>query len=86
MAAVKTAHLLIFTRQFSSMIASRLQLVDILNNLAQETPQRRLRVAIENISNDVQRGIDFGDALSYFHEYLMIFMSMWSGRDWSRGN
>ena len=66
MAAVKTAHLLIFTRQFSSMIASRLQLVDILNNLAQETPQRRLRIAIENISNDVQRGIDFGDALSYF--------------------
>ena len=34
MAAVKTSHLLIFTRQFSSMIASRLQLVDILNNLA----------------------------------------------------
>ena len=66
MAAVKTSHLLIFTRQFSSMIASRLQLVDILNNLAQETPQRRLRIAIETISNDVQRGVDFGDALSYF--------------------
>ena len=66
MAAVKTSHLLIFTRQFSSMIASRLQLVDILNNLAQATPQRRLRIAIETISNDVQRGVDFGDALSYF--------------------
>ena len=40
--------------------------MDILNNLAKETPQRRLRNAVEDISNDVQRGIDFGDALSYF--------------------
>ncbi len=66
MAAIKTAHLLIFTRQFSSMIGSRLQLVDVLENLAQETPQRRLRHAIEDVSEDVQRGVDFGDALAAF--------------------
>lgn len=66
MAAVKTTHLLIFTRQFASMIGSKLQLVDVLENLARETPQRRLRQAIEEVSDDVQRGIDFGDAMSYF--------------------
>ena len=66
MAAIKTTHLLIFTRQFASMISSRLQLVEVLKNLARETPQRPLRRAIEEISDDVQRGIDFGDALAYF--------------------
>ncbi|MDP6814043.1 MAG: type II secretion system F family protein [Alphaproteobacteria bacterium] len=66
MAAVKTTHLLIFTRQFASMIRSRLQLVDVLENLAMETPQRRLRTAVEDVSDDVQRGVDLGDALGGF--------------------
>ena len=66
MAAVKTTHLLIFTRQFASMIRSRLQLVDVLGNLALETPQRRLRNAIEDVTVNVQRGMDLGDALNGF--------------------
>jgi type IV pilus assembly protein PilC len=64
MASVSTSHLLIFTKQFASMIRSNLQLVDVLENLARDTPQRRLRQVIEDVSDDVQRGIDLGDSLA----------------------
>lgn len=66
MAAVKLSHLLIFTRQFSAMIGSQLQLVYVLQNLARETPQRRLRLTIEDVTDDVQRGVDLSDALAKF--------------------
>lgn len=63
MAGVKLSELLIFTNQFASMMRSQLPLVSVLENLAQETPQKDLREAIEDISEDVQNGVDFGDAL-----------------------
>ena len=66
MAAVKLSHLLIFTKQFSAMIGSQLQLVYVLQNLARETPQRRLRSTIEDVTDDVQRGVDLSDALAKF--------------------
>ncbi|PHS79503.1 MAG: hypothetical protein COB59_01530 [Rhodospirillaceae bacterium] len=64
MAAVKTSHLLIFTEQFSSMVKSSLQLVDVLDNLAKETPHKHLRQVVEAVSNDVKRGQDFSNALA----------------------
>ncbi|PCI40841.1 MAG: hypothetical protein COB46_05935 [Rhodospirillaceae bacterium] len=64
MAAVKTTHLLIFTEQFSSMMKSSLQLVDVLDNLAKETPQKHLRKVVEMVSRDVKHGLDFGDSLA----------------------
>lgn len=66
MAAVKLSHLLIFTKQFSAMIGSQLQLVYVLENLARETPQRRLRSTIEDVTDDVERGVDLSDALAKF--------------------
>ena len=64
MASVKLADLLIFTNQFASMMRSQLPLVDVLVNLARETPQKDLRACIEEISEDVENGVDFGDALA----------------------
>jgi MSHA biogenesis protein MshG len=64
MAAVKLTHLLIFTQQFGSMIRSNLPLVDVLENLARETPQKKLRLIIQDISDRVQHGADLGDALA----------------------
>ena len=61
---VNDTHLLIFTQQFSSMIRSNLQLVDVLDNLAKETPQKRLRQIIEDIAESVKHGVDLGDALA----------------------
>ncbi len=64
MAGVRITHLLIFTEQFASMIKSNLQLVEVLDNLASETPQKRLRETVEVISADVKKGADLGDALA----------------------
>ncbi len=66
MADVKISHLLIFTRQFAAMLKSKLQLVTVLANLARETPQRKLRLAIEDVVDEVNRGVDLGDALDIF--------------------
>ena len=60
------ANLLIFTNQFASMMQSQLQLVDVLDNLAKETPGKALREAVEEISADVRRGVDFGDTLANY--------------------
>lgn len=64
MAAVRDAHLLIFSHQLASMIRSNLQLVDVLDNLARETPQKRFRAIVEDVADRVKHGIDFGDALA----------------------
>ena len=57
-------NVLIFTQQFASMIRSNLPLVDVLDNLAAETPQRRLRASIDQIGLDVRHGMDLGDAMA----------------------
>ncbi|MBF0382721.1 MAG: type II secretion system F family protein [Magnetococcales bacterium] len=64
MAKVKTSDVLVFTNQFASMMRSQLSLVKVLENLARETPQKELRETIEDISESVQRGVDFGDCLA----------------------
>jgi type IV pilus assembly protein PilC len=64
MAAVRSLHVLIFTQQFASMIRSNLQLVDVLDNLAEETPQRPLREAIDAVCDDVRHGVDLGQAMA----------------------
>ncbi len=64
--AVKPSDLLIFTNQFASMMRSHLPLVDVLENLAQETPQKDLKEIIHDIADDVRNGVDFGDSLASF--------------------
>ncbi len=64
MAAVPLSSLLIFTNQFAAMMTSRLPLVDVLTNLARETPQRHFREIIEDVVDDVLHGEDLGDALA----------------------
>tara|TARA_B100001123_G_scaffold434709_1_gene561749 strand:- start:110 stop:1147 length:1038 start_codon:yes stop_codon:yes gene_type:complete len=64
MAGGTQVQLLIFSQQFASMLQSKLQLVDVLDNLARETPQRKLRDIIEDISEKVRHGVDLGDALA----------------------
>lgn len=62
--AVKSSDILIFTDQFASMLRSHLPLIDVLENLAKETPGQELREVIEDISDDVSSGFDFGDSLA----------------------
>ena len=64
MARVGVTQILIFTRQFASMLGSRLQLTHVLDNLATETPQRRLREILVDVVEEVKRGTDLSDALA----------------------
>ena len=59
------SHLTIFARQFASMVASSLQLVTVLDNLARETPNRTLRNAVRDVSHQVSSGADLCDALEH---------------------
>lgn len=62
--AVSTLHTLIFTQQFASMIRSNLPLVEVLDNLADETPQKKLRETVITVADDVRHGIDLGQAMA----------------------
>ena len=61
-----SSHLVIFAKQFSSMMGSGLQLVTVLNNLARETPNRRLRLAVSDVARLVTSGTDLADAMERF--------------------
>ena len=64
MAGVNALQTLIFTQQFAAMIRSNLPLVDVMDNLAAETPQRRLRETIEDVNDAVRSGVDLSTALA----------------------
>ncbi len=55
--------LIIFTSQLASMLRSRLPLVDALEHLAKDTPDKQLKQAIRNVLDNVKIGVDFADAL-----------------------
>jgi len=86
MAGVKTTHLLIFTKQFASMLASKLQLISVLDNLAQETPQKTLKAALEDVVEEVSRGVDLADAMQAYPKIFsdiyinLVRAGMMSGR------
>ena len=64
------SHLLLFTNQFAAMVGSHLPLVDVLDNLAKETPHKRVREAINDVSDQVKHGVDLGDAMA---DHPLIF-------------
>ncbi|MEO5369642.1 MAG: type II secretion system F family protein [Magnetococcus sp. DMHC-1] len=86
MSAIKSSDLVIFSNQFASMLRSHLPLLQVLQNLARETPNTLLREAVEDIGSDLEQGVDFGEALEahprVFDEvYVNVVKSgMMSGR------
>lgn len=65
MRPVSQSDLLIFTNQFSAMIRSHLPLLEVLQNLARETPAHKklLRGALKQVVDSVEKGVDFADAI-----------------------
>ena len=59
----KTRDIVIFTRQFSTMIDAGLPIVQCLDILAQQTTVKPLRKAIREIKDDVESGATLADAL-----------------------
>ncbi len=60
---VKTQDLMIFTRQFSTLLASQVPLSDSLANLYKQTTKPVLKEALYEIANDVDAGFSLSQAL-----------------------
>jgi len=61
---ISTKSLAIFTRQFSVMIDSGLPLVQGLELLAKEEPDKHLAKAIDDVRTDVEAGMSLADAMA----------------------
>ena len=59
----KTRELVIFTRQFATMIDAGLPLVQCLDILAEQQPNKYFQGVLRNVKSDVEQGSTFADAL-----------------------
>lgn len=60
---VAAQDLVVFTRQFATMISSGLPLVQCLDTLGRQTPNKRLAAIVTQVKTDVEAGASFTDAL-----------------------
>ena len=70
---VKINDLMIFTRQFSTLIASQIPLVDSLKNLYRQTSQPILKEVILEIKNDIESGFSLSQALANYPRVFSEF-------------
>lgn len=61
---VKTKDIVVFTRQFSTMIDSGLPIVQGLSILSEQSENKTFRRILKEIVSDVQRGLSLGEALA----------------------
>lgn len=74
---VKTREIVIFTRQFATMINAGLPLVQALDILAKQTDNKVLNKTVQNILYDVESGHTLADALkSHPRIFSDLFVSM----------
>jgi len=75
--AVNDKSLAIFTRQFSVMIDAGLPLVQCLELLGKEEPDKRLSAAISGVRTDVESGAALADAMAkQSHAFDALFTNM----------
>lgn len=60
---VKTADLMIFTRQFATLLASQVPIGDSLRNLYAQTTKPVLKQVIADVASDIQAGFSLSQAL-----------------------
>ena len=60
---VAVKDLVVFTRQFATMISSGLPLIQCLDTLGRQTPNKRLAAIIMQVKADVEAGASFTEAL-----------------------
>ena len=60
---VTTKELVIFTRQFATMIDAGLPLVQCLEILSDQQPNKAFKKMMKEVKNDVEQGSTFADAL-----------------------
>lgn len=60
---VKSDELVIFTRQLSAMISAGVPLLRSLNSLAEHTENPAFKKILDDVKDDIEEGLNFGDAL-----------------------
>ena len=60
---VKTADVMVFTRQFATLLASQVSLSDSLTNLYKQTTSPLLKETIYDVGNDINAGFSLSQAL-----------------------
>ena len=73
--SVKDKDLVVFTRQFATMIGAGLPLVQAMEILSKQTENKAFAAIIGEIKNDVEGGSTFADALK---KYPRIFSELYS--------
>ncbi len=74
---VKTADLLVFTRQLSTIVSAGLPLLQGLDILADQTEDPNFAVVIDSVAQDVEAGETFSDALrKYPRAFPDLYVSM----------
>lgn len=74
---IKTRDIVLFSRQFATMINSGLPLVQCLSILAQQTENSKLRETINSIRVDVEAGNTLADSLRKFpRQFSNLYVSM----------
>jgi type IV pilus assembly protein PilC len=61
---VKIRELVVFTRQFATMIDAGLPLVQCLDILAEQQPNKKFKESLKGVKSDVEQGSTFADALA----------------------
>ena len=74
---IKTRDIVIFTRQFATMINSGLPLVQSLDILAEQTENQNLRKVIQEVLYDVESGHTLADAMGKHPKvYTELYVNM----------
>lgn len=74
---VKDQELILFTKQFKTMLGAGLSMIEILNVLEQQTENSRLRQACSRIADDVKKGMSISDALAvHKNVFNPLYVSM----------
>jgi len=74
---VKTADLLIFTRQLSTIVGAGLPLMQGLDILAEQTDNQNFAAVIDKVAEEVESGATFSDALRKFPKaFPDLYVSM----------
>lgn len=74
---VKTQALVIFTRQFATMIAAGVPLLRALKTLKEHTEDKTLKAALETVYKDIQGGASLAEAMKkHPHVFNDVYVSM----------
>lgn len=69
-------HITLFCRQFSTMLGAGLIIINSLDTLKKQTENKKLKIAIENIIEDIQKGKPLSEAMKDTYSFPTMLINM----------